>query len=154
MVFALHSAMKIINEGHASIMVPEAEKVSKAMGVFYNPAMSINRDVSVLLLNSTSKINMQIADPLAATGIRSIRFLKELPSNKIKRIYINDIDKKAVKLIRRNLALSKVQNKKSSKINNIHYLVCIVVVNNQFCLVPQQEISCLCICIDIRELLL
>lgn len=104
--------MKIINEGAAKIRVPEAEKISKEMEVFYNPAMSMNRDISVLLLNSLNNGNMQIADPLAATGIRSIRFLKELDSDKIRRIYINDHDKRAVSSIKKNLALNKVKSGK------------------------------------------
>ena len=74
--------MRIITEGSIKLKVPKADKVSKEMGVFYNPAMRLNRDISVLLLNSINKNNLQIADPLAATGVRSIRFLKELRKNK------------------------------------------------------------------------
>jgi len=86
------------------------------MEVFYNPIMSLNRDISVLLLNSLDKKNMQIADPLAASGIRGIRFLKELNKNKIRKIYINDIDKNAVKSIKENLKLNKIKNKNNEKI--------------------------------------
>lgn len=78
--------------------------------------MGINRDISVLLLNSVSKNNLQIADPLAASGVRSIRFLKELNKNKIKKIYINDIDKDAVKSIKENLKLNKIDYKNNNKI--------------------------------------
>ena len=85
------------------------------MEVFYNPVMSLNRDVSVLLLNSVDKKNMQIADPLAASGIRSIRFLKELGKDKINRIYINDFDKNAVKSIKENLILNKIKYKNNKK---------------------------------------
>src|SRR3989344_5609944 len=103
--------MRIITEGSIKLKVPKADKVSKEMGVFYNPVMSLNRDISVLLLNSTNKNNLQIADPLAASGIRSIRFLKELNKNKIKKIYINDNNKEAFKSIKYNLALNKIQHK-------------------------------------------
>jgi len=108
--------MLIVNEGPATIKVPKAEKISKEMGVFYNPAMKLNRDISVLLLNSINKKNLQIADILAATGIRSIRFLKELNKNKIKKIYINDYDKDAVKLIKENFRLNKINYPNSKKI--------------------------------------
>ena len=90
----------IINEGSAILKIPKAEKISKEMNVFYNSVMSLNRDVSILLLNSVNKNNLQIADPLAASGIRSIRFLRELSESKIKKIYINDYNKDAVKLIK------------------------------------------------------
>src|SRR3989344_2036986 len=96
----------IIEEGLAKINIENKKIVSKNMEVFYNPIMSLNRDISVLLLNSLDKKNMQIADPLAASGIRGIRFLKELNKNKIRKIYINDIDKNAVKSIKENLKLT------------------------------------------------
>ena len=108
--------MKIINEGSVKLKIPEAEKISKEMGVFYNPVMSLNRDISVLLLNSINKNNLQIADLLAATGVRSIRFLKELRKNKIKKIYINDYDNDAIKSIKQNLILNKIQYKNNRKI--------------------------------------
>ena len=107
---------KIISEGSVKLKVPEAKKVSKEMAVFYNPVMSLNRDVSILLLNSINKNNLQIADPLAASGVRSIRFLKELNKNKIKRICINDCNKDAVASIKQNLALNKIQYKNNLKI--------------------------------------
>ena len=106
----------IIDEGSANLKVPKAEKISKNMDVFYNPVMGLNRDISVLLLNSINKSNMQIADPLAATGVRSIRFLKELNKNKIKMICINDSNKGAVRLIKENLALNKVKYENNQKI--------------------------------------
>ena len=106
----------IITEGSIKLKVPKAEKISKKMGVFYNPVMSLNRDVSILLLNSVNKKGMQMADPLAATGVRSIRFLKELTKNKIKNICINDYNKDAIKLIKKNLALNKIQYKNNKKI--------------------------------------
>ena len=88
------------------------------MLVFYNPVMKLNRDVSVILLNSISGKNMQIADPLAASGIRSIRFLKELRKDKIKRICINDSSKDAIKSLKRNLSLNKKSKNKKIEIKN------------------------------------
>src|SRR3989338_8278130 len=86
------------------------------MGVFYNPVMSLNRDISVLLLKSVNKKNMQIADPLAASGVRAIRFLKELNKDKIKSISINDCSKDAIVLIKQNFALNEIQYKKNKKV--------------------------------------
>ena len=107
---------QIITEGSIKLKIPRAEKISKEMEVFYNPVMAMNRDISVLLLNSINKNNLQIADPLAATGVRSIRFLKELNKNKIKKISINDYSKDAINLIKQNLALNKIQSKNNEKI--------------------------------------
>ena len=52
--------------------------VHAGMEVFYNPIMGSNRSISILLLNTISNSQMNIAAPLAGSGIRSLRFLKEL----------------------------------------------------------------------------
>jgi len=106
----------IINEGSIKLKAPKTERVSKGMGVFYNPAMGLNRDITVLLLDSINKDNMQIADALAATGVRSIRLLKELSKNKIKKICINDYDKSAIRLIKQNFQLNNIKYKDDPKI--------------------------------------
>ncbi|MCH8329132.1 MAG: hypothetical protein IIB81_01925 [Nanoarchaeota archaeon] len=106
-----------IREGKAIIRIKRADKISKQMDVFYNPIMKLNRDISVLLLNSVGNKNMQIALPLAGSGIRGIRFLKELKKNKIKSISFNDYSTKAVGSIKNNLKLSKINNKKMTVFN-------------------------------------
>lgn len=100
--------MHNIIEGKAKIKVSKAKKISKQMKVFYNPVMKMNRDVTILLLNSISKNDMQMALPLAGSGVRGVRFLLELKKGKIKSLHINDYSKNAVKLIDKNLKLNKV----------------------------------------------
>jgi len=100
---------KTIKENSIEIKVPVETKISKKLPVFYNPVMKLNRDISVLILNSISKDNLRIADPLAGTGIRSIRFLKELKKGKVKQIFANDISENAVNLIEENLKLNKIK---------------------------------------------
>ena len=113
--------MDTITEASIKLKIPKSDKISKQMDVFYNPVMSLNRDISVLLLNSINKNSMQIADPLAASGVRSIRFLKELTKNKIKKICINDYSSDAIKLIKQNLTLNKIQYKNNKKIKISKY---------------------------------
>ena len=105
---------KIIQEGRAKVRIDVREKVSKEMPVFYNPVMEINRTLSVLLLNSVNKNNLKIADPLGASGIRSIRFLLELKKGKIKSISLNDHDGGFVKSVKRQLKLNKIKSKNIS----------------------------------------
>ena len=81
--------------------------------------MKLNRDITILLLNSIDKKNMQMALPLAATGIRGIRFLLELKKGKIKGISFNDNSTEAVKLIKSNLKLNKIKLKDKVKIFNL-----------------------------------
>ena len=102
-----------IKEGSAIIRIKKAEKISKEMEVFYNPVMKLNRDIAILLLLQFGP--MHLCDPLAASGIRSIRFAKEL---KYKSIAINDINKKAVKSIKNNLKFNGLDNNKKLKIYN------------------------------------
>lgn len=93
-----------ITEGKATIIVPKTEKVSKKMGVFYNLVMKFNRDITISLLKQFPK--MRILDALAATGVRSIRILKE---TKHRYVVANDISKDAYKLMKRNFKLNKVK---------------------------------------------
>ena len=102
---------KIIEEGKAKIKIGIEEKISKKLPVFYNPVMKLNRDISVLLLEAVDNENMQIGLPLSASGIRGIRFLKELGKKKIKIVKFNDIDKKSIKILKDNLKLNKIKNK-------------------------------------------
>jgi len=71
-------------------MVLPQKDVHKKMEVFYNPAMESNRNITILLLNSLENQHLNLADPLAGSGIRSIRFLKELTPGKINHLFVND----------------------------------------------------------------
>lgn len=101
-----------ICEGKALVFVPKEKKISKKLPVFYNPAMKLNRDISILLLNSLEKKGMQIALPLAGTGIRGVRFLLELNNGKIKNLTMNDYNDAALKIIKKNLKLNKIKSSK------------------------------------------
>ena len=108
---------QIIKEGSAEILVPVADKISKQMEIFYNPVMKLNRDVAILLLQQFPP--MSICDLMAGTGIRAIRFAKEL---KYKSITANDISKKSVKLIKKNMKLNKVKFEVENKDADIFLL--------------------------------
>jgi len=106
--------LAVISEGKAKILFHPGEP-TKQLEVFYNPAMKLNRDIAALLLNSVQNKDMQIADPLAATGVRAIRLLLELSKGKIKNIVVNDNSKKAVQLARKNFKLNGISLGKGSK---------------------------------------
>ena len=82
-------------------------KITKSMGVFYNPMMKTNRDMSVLLLNALG-VKQKIALPLAASGIRGIRFLLEIKPKP--EVHFNDLSKEAVKKIKKNLTKNKIKS--------------------------------------------
>lgn len=96
--------MRKIKEGSAEIFIPTEAKISKNLPVFYNPIMKLNRDITILLLQQFPP--MHLCDPLAGTGIRAIRFAKEL---KYKSIAANDNNERAVALMRKNAKHNKVK---------------------------------------------
>ena len=80
-----------VKEGKAVIRINKADKISRQMEVFYNPIMQLNRDITILLLQQFQP--MHLCDLFAGSGVRSIRFAKEL---KYKSIAANDVSKKAI----------------------------------------------------------
>jgi len=101
--------MRSITESSTTILASTGT-ISKQLEIFYNPVMKFNRDISILLLNALNR-EMQIADPLAGSGIRSIRFIKELNKGIITSIAINDSSTNAVRAIKKNVKLNKIKNK-------------------------------------------
>lgn len=53
---------------------------------------------------------IRILDALAATALRSIRYVKEIPG--VKEVVVNDLDEAAVEAARRNMAYNKVESSK------------------------------------------
>ncbi len=99
---------KIINEGLATIKIIPG-KVKKSDEVFYNPAMKINRDISVLAVRAFQKMtarSLRVMDVMAATGIRGIRYALEV--NNIHEIIFNDLNPKAIELIKENVKLNNL----------------------------------------------
>ncbi len=86
-----------------------AKDVHAGMDVFYNPIMASNRNIAILVLNSIPNKNMKIADPLAGSGIRSLRFLKELKKGKIKELYVNDTKENFPRVFQENAARNKIE---------------------------------------------
>lgn len=100
--------MAQITEGLATIEIDIPDKISRKMEVFYNPAMKENRDITVALLKAIDKKDMIAISPLAGSGVREIRFLKELPKDAIKEFIINDHSENAYNLILKNMKLNGI----------------------------------------------
>jgi len=100
----LNFSMKRIKESSAEIFIPKEDKISRKLPVFFNPIMRLNRDITILLLQQFPIMNL--CDPLAGSGIRSIRFAKEL---KYKSLVSNDLSEKAAALIKKNMRHNKVK---------------------------------------------
>jgi len=115
----------IITEGKASILFP------KDNAVFYNNVQQFNRDMSVAAIRTWSEIYLEekekkarkkqetgtsiakskinsftVLEALAASGLRSIRYAKEIPN--IEYIVANDLDVDAVNSINRNVEYNEL----------------------------------------------
>ncbi|MBT3814935.1 hypothetical protein HOE37_00340 [Candidatus Woesearchaeota archaeon] len=107
--------MKLITEQTTKIKATlPTRDATKKQEVFYNPLMKSNRNLSIVLLNSISNKEMGLALPLAGSGIRGLRFLKELKKGKLNHLYLNDRKETFEKTIKENLKLNSL---KTNKIN-------------------------------------
>jgi tRNA (guanine26-N2/guanine27-N2)-dimethyltransferase len=107
----------MIQEGKAKLDIKQ-EKIHRKADIFYNPVMKFNRDISLLIMDAVNNKDIQIALPLCASGIRGLRFLKELKKSKIKNITFNDYNKDAVKSLGKNLKLNGLEKDKKVIISN------------------------------------
>jgi len=100
-----------ITEGTTKIQFPEFDKVSSDAPVFYNPHMELNRDISILALQTFQKKQnrpIAICDLFGGSGIRGIRYKNEINSTDI--ISINDISETANEFEKINVELNNLQD--------------------------------------------
>ena len=97
-------------EGRARLLVPDPRKYAHPnhMPVFFNPRARVSRDVSSLALSAMDV--GEVLDAMAASGVRGIRYALEAG----KRVVFNDIDPRAVDLIRKNLNLNGLEADRKS----------------------------------------
>ncbi|NPB00155.1 MAG: tRNA (guanine-N1)-methyltransferase [Crenarchaeota archaeon] len=109
-----------VTEGNTRVLVPNLEryrigrKIEPAHApVFYNPAMEVNRSISVLAVEAYSRLfnykDLTVCEPLSGTGIRGLRYLLETKC--VSKVIMNDIDEDAYKLILMNVEKNNVQNR-------------------------------------------
>lgn len=104
--------MKIqqIREEKIKLLAP-AENMYKA-AVFYNPKMAFSRNISVAALQVFKKIagrKIVVLDALSASGVRGLRYANEISG--IKKVFLNDKNPVAYKLIKKNIALNRLKKK-------------------------------------------
>lgn len=84
----------------------EGVKIYSDGQAFYNPAQKFNRDISVLVARHLLKdrSSAKILDAMSASGIRGIRYLKEIGSNV--HVFFNDSNPKSASEIKKNIGLN------------------------------------------------
>ena len=103
--------LKTIEEGLTKIQFPEYEKVSSDAPVFYNPQMELNRDISILALQTYQKEQdreINICDLFGGSGIRGVRYKNEIDG--VGHVYINDISELANEFERHNVELNHLED--------------------------------------------
>ena len=114
-------------EGYAAVLFPPsvASKAPAAdeggqddQAVFYNPAQVVNRDLTICVMEAFSRMRktetrrkggvgedgITILEALGATGLRTIRYWKEISG--VRYIITNDLDPDAVVCMHRNFAFN------------------------------------------------
>ncbi|KNE58640.1 N2,N2-dimethylguanosine tRNA methyltransferase [Allomyces macrogynus ATCC 38327] len=119
-----------VSEGQATILFPKNNEV------FYNPVQQFNRDMSIAAIRTWRDVvaeerwakalkkegkttdeakaagetvpvfKPKILEALAASGLRSVRYAKEIPD--LDHILCNDLDPEAVESIKRNVAFNNL----------------------------------------------
>ncbi|MCI4436356.1 MAG: hypothetical protein JHC33_06040 [Ignisphaera sp.] len=110
-------------EGLALFCAPKEELFKRPNGVyepayapvFYNPAMIENRDITMAVLKNELNHHKGVfvfVDPMAATGVRGVRFALEVLAgvDKEGEIFMGDISDDAVKLIMHNIKVSNIDS--------------------------------------------
>lgn len=92
-----------------------------ADAVFYNPVQETNRDLSVAIIKRYIAMRrteegevppLRLLEALSATGLRAIRFAKEIPG--LGEVVANDLESAAVDAIRRNVRFNGLASEPSA----------------------------------------
>ena len=108
--------LAVVDEGKVLVYIPDPSQAIASHGfepawlpVFYNPKMEFNRDLSVLALqayldNYAPRKPIVVVEPLAATGVRALRYALEVDG--VMKVYASDIDKLAFEIMELNVGLN------------------------------------------------
>ncbi|XP_063702750.1 tRNA (guanine(26)-N(2))-dimethyltransferase [Culicoides brevitarsis] len=117
--------MEVDGEQETSVIREASAEIRGKGHVFYNPVQEFNRDLSICVLNTfiqdwfkakdkeltvergkKDENGVTILEALSATGLRSIRYAKELQG--VKEIVANDLSSQAVEAIKANIEHNSV----------------------------------------------
>lgn len=105
--------IKTIHEGLVEIKTPEFHKISSKAPVFYNPAMELNRDLSILAIKTFEQElgqEVSICDAFGGSGIRGVRYAREIDN--VSNVVISDINPLAIQCAKENIEINNLDNVK------------------------------------------
>lgn len=103
--------LETVKEGSTLIKFPKFDKVSSEAPVFYNPKMELNRDISILALQTFQKREnreLNVCDLFGGSGIRGVRYKNEIDG--IGEVAINDISETANEFEKMNVELNGLED--------------------------------------------
>lgn len=101
--------MELLKEGSIKFFAEKSSKPLKS-SAFYNPKMTMNRDLSVAVSRVFFKNRKaKVCEPLAASGVRGLRYAKELENTEV---LMSDIKQSAFETMKKNVSLNKCINVK------------------------------------------
>lgn len=114
--------MEIAEENGIKLNIPENHQKPESSEVFYNPEMEMNRSLSVASAKAYfGKEKTKVLDPFSATGVRGVRYAKELKG----KVLASDVSQKAVNLTKKNAELNdaeiEIKREKANVILNKKY---------------------------------
>ncbi|MEM2876060.1 MAG: tRNA (guanine(10)-N(2))-dimethyltransferase [Candidatus Bathyarchaeia archaeon] len=121
-------------EGAARFMVPDPKAFKKAP-VFYNPKMSVNRDLAILFLKTYQREvgrRLRVCEPMTGCGVRGLRFALEVCG--MDEVIINDLSEGAYELAKLNVEINGLQDLISVRNEDASQLL------SRYC-VPRQRLD-------------
>jgi tRNA (guanine26-N2/guanine27-N2)-dimethyltransferase len=102
-----------ISEGSIRLILPSRNEIPrKDPAVFYNPKMTLNRDIAILVArcvqHNFSQL-LRVADPLTGSGIRGLRYAGEVEN--VDRVFLNDIQPSSASAAHQNAIENKLVGK-------------------------------------------
>jgi len=99
---------EIVSEGSVKVQIPSQGNQPSKSQAFYNPRMNLNRDLSMAVAKEFFKTRkrVKVCEPFAATGIRALRYAKEVLNTQV---FAGDIRKTSINLIKKNSKLNKIK---------------------------------------------
>ena len=115
----MKSKYKLLSEGKVRFWGPDLELYRTPSGVepswapvFYNPAMKLNRDISVAALQAYCDLyrrGVAVCEPLSATGVRGLRYAAGVDG--VDTVYLNDLNEEAYRLIKLNVEANGLEGR-------------------------------------------
>ena len=111
-----HKVTSLSPANHPNVVVEGKARVqftSRSSNVFYNPKMSLNRDLAILFAISHFPHDrlLQLCDPMAGSGVRAVRYALE--TSNVVSVVAADRQPEAAELARETVHLNSVESKVS-----------------------------------------